>query len=596
MAIYYVDNAGDDGAPGSIGDPFLTIQHAVETVSAGDTINCNDGTYTDTDANGIVAYLNPTTVVNGTIGSPITLQSTNPFGATLTVPGSIDGVNAGIYNNREYWFVKNFTITGGTGSGASASNHGVYLSSGALGARVEGNHIHTIGRTVCSNSAFGFTGIYTEADDIVLLGNRIHGIGRLMDGEGGCSTDKSQHDHGIYISGGADPHIIQNIIYDAWRGWPIQVFGGTVTDLLILQNLFGGKQPDGTPAGHILLASTITGARIQNNLSYDANTGMVQFFNLTATNVAVSFNLSDTAEKTGTHAGVTFSNNLENAAPDFVNAGTNDYHLLSTSDAIDAGTDLTSDGITVDFDGVDRPQGAAYDIGPYEFEVESGGSGVVGIDAIAALISGSSTEPSSTALTIADNPNRLLVALISIETADVTSLSWNGVALSQKREYRSTTANPHAYIWYLINPDVGNHTFAGVLTGPTNFNIRLFSLYNVDQANPFGTEQVSQNTTNQTTATPAVTSAIGGLVLDLLTAEGGITGITAGVNQTNASSATTPIAHGSSAKAGDSSVTMVQTWTNNFNDWTHIVVPVNAAAASATKAPRTRHQFLMRRG
>jgi hypothetical protein len=50
--------------------------------------------------------------------------------------------------------------------------------------------------------------------------------------------------------------------------------------------------------------------------------------------------------------------------PSYVSEGT-DFHIKSDSDAIDAGATLAS--VTDDKDGVSRPQGAAYDIGAYEY-------------------------------------------------------------------------------------------------------------------------------------------------------------------------------------------------------------------------------------
>jgi len=53
--------------------------------------------------------------------------------------------------------------------------------------------------------------------------------------------------------------------------------------------------------------------------------------------------------------------------PLFVNAAGNDYHVQSTSPAINRGTTLTQ--VTTDLDGVTRPQGAGYDLGAYELPV-----------------------------------------------------------------------------------------------------------------------------------------------------------------------------------------------------------------------------------
>jgi hypothetical protein len=46
---------------------------------------------------------------------------------------------------------------------------------------------------------------------------------------------------------------------------------------------------------------------------------------------------------------------------------TADYRPQAGSTAIDSGLDLTADGVTVDLDGIGRPQGAAFDVGAYEY-------------------------------------------------------------------------------------------------------------------------------------------------------------------------------------------------------------------------------------
>ena len=51
----------------------------------------------------------------------------------------------------------------------------------------------------------------------------------------------------------------------------------------------------------------------------------------------------------------------------FVNPSADNYHLLPTSPAVDAGVDLRSYGITTDLDGQSRPYGRAFDVGAYEY-------------------------------------------------------------------------------------------------------------------------------------------------------------------------------------------------------------------------------------
>lgn len=59
------------------------------------------------------------------------------------------------------------------------------------------------------------------------------------------------------------------------------------------------------------------------------------------------------------------SNNLPGVQPGFTNANGADYHLESSSPAVDAGDPSASNAI--DYDGVLRPQGARRDIGAFEY-------------------------------------------------------------------------------------------------------------------------------------------------------------------------------------------------------------------------------------
>jgi hypothetical protein len=65
-----------------------------------------------------------------------------------------------------------------------------------------------------------------------------------------------------------------------------------------------------------------------------------------------------------TAGAVTSGGNSFNGNPGFVNPAGGDYHLLSSSDAVDAGIDA---GIYEDKDGNLRPVGVGFDIGAYEY-------------------------------------------------------------------------------------------------------------------------------------------------------------------------------------------------------------------------------------
>src|SRR4029077_18880698 len=84
----------------------------------------------------------------------------------------------------------------------------------------------------------------------------------------------------------------------------------------------------------------------------------------------ISYGNNGAADYLDMGVATTADHNLLGINPLFVNATANNYHLQAGSPAIDAGVTLTQ--VPVDFDGVTRPQGPAYDIGAYEFPVSSG--------------------------------------------------------------------------------------------------------------------------------------------------------------------------------------------------------------------------------
>src|SRR5262249_30848580 len=113
---------------------------------------------------------------------------------------------------------------------------------------------------------------------------------------------------------------------------------------------------------------------LYNNTVY-GNAGGLQIYSNTGAvvtnNVFSSTGAFDVAQA-GSPVG--FSDNLCDAAetgctaisdPRFVDAAGADFHLQPTSPAIDAGAAVSD--VRTDFDGVSRPQGAAYDIGAYEY-------------------------------------------------------------------------------------------------------------------------------------------------------------------------------------------------------------------------------------
>lgn len=338
-ATYYVATTGSDSNPGTSVSPWRNPQRCTTSpIRAGDTCIVRSGTYTDTDGNGAVVWVyNKSTTSSGTASQPITIKSEKPLGAAIIAPSNRNGF--GFLIQRPYYNIDGFDISGANNNSRSAAGVGISLTSTATGTKILSNAIHHIGRASCTNSSSAFAGVQLRSvSGVVIEQNRIYSIGRRRNGESGCSTNTDNHDHGIYITGGANTTVRRNVIYDSNRGYPIHVYGGTTTNLNIYHNTLQGRSPTGKPIGQILLSSTIKTANIKNNTSSDAQYGMIYLYHLGASNVTVSYNLSSASTRFGSASGITFSNNIENANPAFINKSGNDFRLTSSSPVINRGT------------------------------------------------------------------------------------------------------------------------------------------------------------------------------------------------------------------------------------------------------------------
>jgi len=369
-ATYYVATTGSDSNPGTTSLPWRNPQRCTQPpIVAGDTCLVGNGIYTMPATNqSIVVYVRSSSV-QGSPGRPITIKSLNTRGAVISVPGVNSSTplnNTGFYIESGYYVVEGFEITGGTGS-TNVSNIAIaFMGSGAVGGVARNNYIHDIGRTVCSNSGYGFDGIMIEGpNSITVEGNIIHGIGRLRNGENGCSTTLYQNDHGIYIKGGSGHVIRRNVIYDTNRGFPLHFYGGGVTNTNVYNNTISGKSPTGLPAGQVLLGTSISTAMFQNNIFCDTPASPFAIYSLSASGVSIDYNLTDNTDNdmfagampvgiaVGTH-------NLIGTSPGFVDWSGDNYQLSSGSRAIDSGVAISGEASI-----------GAPDIGAYEYGGQS---------------------------------------------------------------------------------------------------------------------------------------------------------------------------------------------------------------------------------
>jgi len=332
----YVSPTGSDSNDGSSAHPFATIQKAANSATAGVTIHVAPGTY------GAV-----TSSKSGTSSQRIRFISDTQWGAKLTGTSSSEAV---WMQDGSYVDLVGFDISGGSRLGIE--NNGSYV-------RILGNYVHNIAGACSSSGGAGIDNANYSASNDDIIGNIVGNIGSTNNGS--CNTVQ-----GIYLSnnGGTTSN---NIVFNV-AAWGIQMWHAATNATIVNNTVFNcyggitvgaGDSPGGVTADNTLVANNI----VYKNVGYG-----IYEFGATGTHNRYINNLV-----TGNPTEISLQNGLSATAtvtadPQFVNYqanGTGDYHLQSSSPAINAGTSTSAP--STDFSGGTRPVGGAWDIGAYEY-------------------------------------------------------------------------------------------------------------------------------------------------------------------------------------------------------------------------------------
>ncbi|MBW2111475.1 MAG: right-handed parallel beta-helix repeat-containing protein [Deltaproteobacteria bacterium] len=169
-----------------------------------------------------------------------------------------------------------------------------------------------------------------------------------------------ENGHGFMLQG-ASGLVIRNNIIRTFGG--INTGGGECSNLTIINNLFASDPTfpvDRSPIGIGLFDAP--NCTIKNNIFYNQPSHIIYVTGSSGTGLDVGYNLMYRSDGKSLW-GSPYPHDLWGVNPKFVAAGS-DFHLASDSPCIDAGAGLSM--VTNDFDGNSRPEGNAYDIGPYE--------------------------------------------------------------------------------------------------------------------------------------------------------------------------------------------------------------------------------------
>jgi len=382
---YYVAKTGDDENVGSEEYPWLTVQYAVDQLEAGDTCWVKAGTYEEYDNLDI-------TVNAGTATDPIVLKSYDGWSTTIV------SNRVGLY--EKHWSIEGFRILLDSTvpvqhnmrfSADSCAIRGceirptiphLFKAQGILvgsdadhGHVMDGNTIHGFGLEGADH------GIYAMGHNLTITHNTIYDIERNgIQTSTHCESSEIAYNRtfdcgqdGLYIIGRYN-EIHHNISYRTSHG--LRLFASNL-DMChhnnVYNNVFYANRDHGLyiHAGPHTFHNNICFMNVRNVFVDTLGGGLNTFdYNCYYPDSESQFFWNGTAGGNyGNFQDWQDSTNQDShsfiADPLFVDNASQNFRLTASSPCIDAGEPMTPPSL--DFELVPTPQGAAVDIGAYEY-------------------------------------------------------------------------------------------------------------------------------------------------------------------------------------------------------------------------------------
>jgi hypothetical protein len=420
---YYVAISGDDANPGTLAQPWRSLQKAADSLVAGDTVYIRAGTYSERviprnsgSAGAYItyaAYLGEQAIIDGqTVTLPDDLAGLfHIAGRSYLRVSGLRIINAGphvnnaailvdnsshilVEHNHTYhtlssgigvWGSQHITLDGNTIEHAcidiwqecltvaetewfevknnqvfDCQEEGIIVKDNSAYGQVYGNHVHHVGST----------GLYVDSwnrytHDIDVFQNLVHDIGDnglALGSEDGGTLER------ITVS--------NNILYgNKYNGLSVSANGlsGPMQDIYVINNTLYANGWAGGLGGISIENPNARNVIVRNNIaSQNEYFQIAVSAGVPAGNVGIDHNLID-GYRDHAAEGETRGDDYVEGDALFVNAAGADFHLQESSPAIDAGS--AADAPDDDFAGHARPVDgdgdgmAVHDMGAYEFVV-----------------------------------------------------------------------------------------------------------------------------------------------------------------------------------------------------------------------------------
>jgi hypothetical protein len=425
---YYVSPTGMDTNPGTIDQPWKTIQKAANMMAAGNTVIVLAGNYdfqrvnvtkSGSDGNPIIYQAQGTVIIHG--GFNITANYITVSGFEIADTGTTSGVSTlgtGVYiqgsNNlveQNYIHDVNWIgiYTDANSTNNTIRNNRLYHD-GQNGITINGNNNLIEGNEVWDSIQYPKNLLnppsYVDADGMrffgtghIFRGNKIHDIrinppenvsphidcfqtwedsghvtASYITFEGNYCENLNEGMYAFMLEGGANHLTIKNNIFRTFGGVNATDTSAPINWLYVYNNLWANDLSFGSANyPKAIDFEDVQNAYIINNIFYNQPYQTVDVIGATA-GIQVDYNLAFNSNGT-TPSCVVWGNwdtclplkhDIWGGNPLFVDPGAGNYNLKSGSPAIDSGENLTAVGVIDDFANDPRPEGAGYDMGVYE--------------------------------------------------------------------------------------------------------------------------------------------------------------------------------------------------------------------------------------